>query len=394
MTSPIPFFLHDLGAAEAAAFENALADPILTSGDAVAVFERRFAAVLGRRHAVAVTSSTAAVRLALLALRIGSGDDVITSPLAFVGTATAIIESGARIVFVDVEPDTGNIDPERVEAAITPHTRAIVPVHLYGQMADMPALRTIAHQHGLHIVEEASHSIEGRRDGIAPGELGDAACFSFYATHSLTCGEGGAVVTDSDELAARLRSLRLYGVTQTGADRTRDGYRPWDMTDFGLKCALDNLHAAILLPQLQRLEANLLRRRDLATEYERRLAGIRDLWWPRTRPHVEHARHLFPVWVGRGRRNELLSALQSRGIGVTVNYPAVHLLTYFRQSFGHVTGEFPAAERLGDAALSLPLYPRLATTHVAEIAQAIADVLGRVGRASRGSTATVSQPPE
>jgi dTDP-4-amino-4,6-dideoxygalactose transaminase len=394
MTSAIPFFLHDLGSAEATAFEGALSDPILTSGDAVAEFEKRFAATLGRAHAIGVTSSTAALRLSLLALRIGHGDEVITSPLAFVGTATAIIESGARIVFADVEPDTGNIDPERIEAAITPRTRAIVPVHLYGQMADMRAIRGIADRHGLRIVEDASHSIEGRRDGIGPGEIGDAACFSFYATHSLTCGEGGAVVTDSDELAARLRSLRLYGVTKTGADRTREGYQPWDMTDLGLKCGLDNLHAAILLPQLLRLDANLLRRHELAAEYERRLVRIHDLWWPRTRPHVLHARHLFPVWVGQGRRDELMSALQSRGIGVSVNYPAIHLLTYFRQHFGYVPGDFPATERLSASVLSLPLYPRLPMERVSHIASAVADVLGRVGQRGDRPRATVSQPSE
>lgn len=394
MTSAIPFFLHDLGSAEATAFEGALADPILTSGDAVAEFEKRFAVTLGRAHAIGVTSSTAALHLSLLALRIGPGDEVITSPLAFVGTATAIIESGARIVFADVEPDTGNIDPERIEAAITPQTRAIVPVHLYGQMADMRAIRALADRYGLRIVEDASHSIEGSRDGIGPGEIGDVACFSFYATHSLTCGEGGAVVTDSDELADRLRSLRLYGVTKTGADRTREGYRPWDMTDLGLKCGLDNLHGAILLPQLQRLEANLLRRHDLAAEYERRLVRIHDLWWPRTRPHVLHARHLFPVWVGRGRRDELISALQGRGIGVSVNYPAVHLLTYFRRHFGYIPGAFPATERLSASTLSLPLYPRLPMERVGEIASVIADVLGRVGQRGGRPTATVSQPSE
>lgn len=394
MTSTIPFFLHDLGEAEASAFEGALADPVLTSGDAVAAFEQRFAATLGRAHAVGVTSSTAALHLSLLALRIGRGDEVITSPLAFVGTAAAIIESGARIVFADVEPDTGNLDPERVEAAVTPRTRAIVPFHLYGQMADMLAIRAIAQRHGLHIVEDASHSIEGRRDGVGPGEVGDTACFSFYATHSLTCGEGGAIVTDSDELARRLRSLRLYGVTKTGADRTREGYRPWDMTELGLKCGLDNLHAAILLPQLSRLEANLLRRSDLAKEYERRLGRIHDLWWPRMRPQVRHARHLFPVWIGRGRRDEVLSALQSRGIGVSVNYPAVHLLTYFRESFGHAAGDFPAAERLSSSELSLPLYPRLDIERVREIAGAIAEVLGRVGEGARRPAATVSQPSE
>jgi UDP-4-amino-4-deoxy-L-arabinose-oxoglutarate aminotransferase len=255
----------------------------------------------------------------------------------------------------------------------------------------MRALRAIAERHRLRVIEDASHAIEGARDDAAPGQLADTACFSFYATHSLTCGEGGAIVTDDEALAARLRALRAYGATKTGADRTREGYRHWDTTELGLKCGLDNLHAAILMPQLLRMDAALLRRRELAAEYERRLTGIHDLWWPRTRPNVRHARHLFPVWVGRGRRDELMSALQTRGIGVSVNYPAVHLLTYFRRRFAYAPGDFPVAERLSGAALSLPLYPRLATEGVRETAEAIAEVLGRVGRQA-GRMATVSQP--
>lgn len=387
MKEAIPFFRHDLGAAEAAAFQWALADPILTAGATVALVERQFAELLGRRHAVAVTSCAAALHISLLALDIGPGDEVITTPMAFVGTATAILRSGARPVFVDVEPDTGNIDAALVEAAITPRTRAILPVHLYGQMADMSSLRAIADRHGLRLIEDSAHCIEGRRDGIAPGELGDTACFSFYATQSLTCGDGGAVVTDSDEIAARLRTLRNYGVTKTGADRTREGYSQWDMTDLGMKCNLDNLHAAILLPQFERLESNWSKRCDLAKEYERGLRGIRGLWWPRMRPHVQHARHLFPVWVTSGRRDEVIAALQSRDIGVTVNYPAIHLLTYFRETFGHERGSFPAAERIGDSGLSLPLYPRLPVEQVREIAATVAEVLGHVG-----SPATLPAP--
>ena len=383
MPDGIPFYRHDLGAAEAAAFEQALADPILTTGDTVARFEQRFAARLGRRHAVAVTSSTAAIHISLLALDIAPGDEVITTPMAFVAAAAAIIEVGARPVFVDVEADTGNIDATKIEAAVTVRTRAIVPGHLYGQMSDMRTLREIADRRGLRIVEDATHAIEGRRDGIGPGDLAETACFSFQATKSLTCGEGGAVVTDSDVIAVRLRRLRQYGVTKAAADRAREGYRPWDVPELGEKCNLDNLHAAVLLPQLDRLEANWLRRTDLARDYERHLRGIRDLWWPRTRSHVQHARHLFPVWVGHGRRDELIAALESAGIGVMVNYPPIHLLSYFRETLGHGPGDFPAAERIGASTLSLPLYARLEPDRVRLVADAVAETLGLVGDPAR-----------
>jgi dTDP-4-amino-4,6-dideoxygalactose transaminase len=387
LSAPIPFYLHDLGAAETEAFAQALADPILTTGDTVARFERRFAERLGRKHAIAVQSCTGALHISLVALGIGPGDEVITTPMTFIATATAIIQAGARPVLVDVEPDTGNIDPARVEAAITSRTRAIMPVHLYGQMCDMNALRDIASRRGLRIVEDSAHCVEGRREDLGPGEVGDTACFSFYATKSLTCGEGGAVVTDDDALAARLRALRAHGMTKAAADRAREGYRHWDMPEFGWKYNLDNLHAAILLPQLDRLEANWLKRCALARQYERRLGGIHDLWWPRMRSHVQHARHLFPVWVGRGRRDEVIAALQARGIGVMVNYRAIHLLTYFKQTYGYTRGDFPAAERIGDSTISLPLYPRLEIERIREVACAIGDVLGWVGAQSRESAA-------
>jgi dTDP-4-amino-4,6-dideoxygalactose transaminase len=390
LSGTIPFYLHDLGMSEVVAFEEALRDPILTTGEAVARFEHRFAQSLGRRNAIAVTSCTGALHLSLLALGIGPGDEVITTPMTFIATATAILEAGAKPVFVDVEPDTGNLDANRVEAAITPRTRAIMPVHLYGQMCDMRALREIADRRGLRIVEDAAHCVEGRRDGVGPAELGETACFSFYATKSLTCGEGGAIVTDDDALAAKLRLLRSHGMSKAAADRQREGYRHWDMTEFGWKYNMDNLHAAILLPQLDRLQANWERRSDLAADYESRLGGIPHVWWPRTLPHVTHARHLFPIWVGKGRRDAVIAGLQSRGIGVMVNYRAIHLLSYFRGTLGTVPGMFPIAERLGDATISLPLYPRLTHEQVRTVTGAIVEIMRTIPSEPVSSTSSAA----
>ncbi len=201
----IPFFMHDLGQAELDSIAEVLTGPILTTGETVARFERRFADYLGRRHCLGLTSCTGALHLSLVALGIGPGDEVITTPMTFIATATAILEAGAKPIFVDVEPDTGNLDAACIEAAITKHTRAIVPVHLYGQMCDMEAIRAIADRYGLYVIEDAAHCIEGERNGIRPGQLSHTACFSFYATKNLTCGEGGAVVTDDDALAEKLR---------------------------------------------------------------------------------------------------------------------------------------------------------------------------------------------
>ena len=355
----VPFFRHDLGQRELDSLAQVFKGPILTTGDAVAEFERRFAGYLGRRHAIGATSCTGALHISLAALGIGAGDEVITTPQTFVATALSIAMAGARPVFVDVEADTANLDANLVEAAITPRTKAIMPVHMYGQMCDMRAIRAIADRHRLAIVEDAAHTVEGIRDEVRPGELGHTACFSFYATKNLTCGEGGAVVTDDDALAARLRLLRLHGMTKMAADRAREGYTPWDVTMMGWKYNMDNIQAALLLPQMDRLEPTLARREAIAQRYRSRLAGVPGLRLPVDRAHTRHARHIFPVWISGGRRDEVLDGLQKAGIGVVVNYRAIHLLSWPQQAWGYKAGDFPNAERIGDETISLPFYPQL-----------------------------------
>ena len=374
----VPFFMHDLGQSELDSVAEVLANPILTTGEWVAKFERRFADRLQARHAVAVTSCTGALHISLIALGIGPGDEVITTPMTFIATATAIIEAGAKPVFVDVECSTGNLDAELVQAAITERTRAIMPVHLYGQMCDMRRLRRIADQHGLKIVEDAAHCVEGTRDGVRPGELGDTACFSFYATKNLTCGEGGALITNDDALADELRLLRLHGMNKNANDRHREGYKHWDMTVMGWKYNLDNIQAALLLPQMDRLDDNWRKRGELAAYYQERLWDIPNLSQPETLPGVNHAWHLFPVLVGGGHRDRVIEHLQAQGISVMVNYRAIHLLTYFRETFGFREGDFPVAEQIGDASLSLPFYPNMPRENADIVADELARALERV----------------
>jgi dTDP-4-amino-4,6-dideoxygalactose transaminase len=369
--SAIPFFLHDLGRPELDAVAQVLAGPLLTTGETVAQFERRFADYLGCKHALGVTSCTGALHMSLLALGIGAGDEVITTPLTFIATSTAIVEAGARPVFVDVEPETGLIDPKLIEGAITERTRAIMPVHLYGQMCDMRALRAIADRHGLAIIEDCAHCIEGRRDGVQPGQLGDTACFSFYATKNMTCGEGGALVFNDDRLLEPLKLLRLHGMTRNAADRMKEGYRHWDMTMLGWKYNLDNIHAALLIPQLDRLDDNWELRRSLAERYEAALEEVSEVTLPRNYEGIRHARHLFPIFVADAMRDEVIAGLQAAGVGCVVNYRAIHLLTWFRETYGYRPGDFPIAEQLGDRVLSLPFYPRMPHAHVDVVVEQI-----------------------
>jgi len=376
VTWRIPYFRHDLGKAELDSVARVLDGEILTTGQAVADFEAKFAEYLGRPHALGVTSCTGALHLALIGLDIGPGDEVITTPMSFVATATAILEAGATPVFVDVERDTGNLDAARVEAAITPRTKAILPVHLYGLMCDMRALRTIADRHGLRLIEDAAHCIEGARDGVRPGELSDAACFSFYATKNLTCGEGGAIVVNDDALMERLKLLRLHGMTRMGAESAREGYRHWDMVVLGWKYNMSNIEAALLLPQFARIDAKLARRRALAERYEKGFAGIDGIALPSTPRDCVHGRHIYTVWCDAVPRDELVAHLHGERIGAVVNYRPIHLMAFFVERYGYQRGDFPIAEWIGDRTVSLPFYPDMKLKDVDIVVDAVAACIG------------------
>src|SRR5262249_23205794 len=376
VTWRIPYFRHDLGEAELACLASVLEGEILTTGDAVSEFEAKFAACLGVRHVLGVTSCTGALHMALLALDIGSGDEVITTPMSFVATATAILEADATPVFVDVEPDTGNLDAARVEAAITPRTKAILPVHLYGLMCDMRAMRTIADRHGLRLIEDAAHCIEGARDGVRPGELSDAACFSFYATKNLTCGEGGAIVVNDDAVGERLKLRRRHGRRRMGAEGAREGYRHWDMVVLGWKYNMSNIEAALLLPQFARIDAKLARRHALAERYKKGFAGMVGITLPSAPPGCVHGRHVYTVWCDAVPRDELVAHLHGERIGAVVNYRPIHLMAYFVERYGYRRGDFPIAEWIGDRTVSLPFYPDMELEDVDIVVDAVAACIG------------------
>lgn len=372
----IEFHRHSLGEEEKAAVGRVLDSVFLTTGDEVYAFEREFADFLGVPDVVAVSSCTAALHLSLVGLGIGPGDEVITTAMTFIATATAIVHAGAVPVLVDVEAATGNIDPALVEAAITPRTKAIIAVHLYGTMADVVALRDIADRHGLALVEDAAHCVEGSRDGHRPGQLGDAACFSFYATKTLTCGEGGAIAVRDPELAERLRRIRLHGMSKNAADRYRGRYEHWDMVELGWKANLTNIQAAMLRPQLSRLEGRRRRRDQIAHVYDATIDALDGVDRPIVPAGVVPARHLYTAWIADGRRDDVLAMLGDRGIGTAVNYRAIHRLTWFQQN---VPTQFPLpnAERIGDETLSLPLYDKLTDGEVARVCSALAESLGQ-----------------
>ena len=355
----IEFFKHNIGRREIRDVNRALRQLFLTTGREVERFEKAFADFLGLPHAVGVTSCTGALHISLSGLGVEPGDEVITTPLSFAATALAILHASATPVFVDVEPGTGNLDASLIEAAITPRTRAILPVHLYGQMCDMRAIHRIAENRGLAVVEDAAHALEAARDGVRVGELGDAACFSFYPTKSITCGEGGAVATANAELAGRLRLLRYHGMNKSAADRYGKDEVGYEITCLGWKYNLDNIKAALLIGQLERVWKFHGKRARLAAHYRKKLSGAPGIRLIEELPESRHAWHLFTLLVPPEKRAEFVRRIKAAGIGVSINYVPIHLLKFFREKFGFKPGMFPAAETIGAGIVCLPLYPKL-----------------------------------
>lgn len=345
-------------------------------------FERMFAEYVGAPHAVAVSSGTAALHLSLLAAGIGEGAEVITTAMTFCSTANAIVHAGARPVFADVDPATGNVDPGLVAAAVTERTAAILPVHYAGRPCRMDSLEEIAEAHGLLLIEDGAHAIGGAFGERRVGAIGDATCFSFYVTKNLVTGEGGMVTTGDAELASRIRRLSLHGMTRDAWQRFAvDAFRHYEVTEPGFKNNMTDLQAAIGLHQLAKVDRGLERRREIWAAYDAGLAGLPlELPAPEERDTV-HARHLYTVLVdtspaGKSRDRVLDDLIQHR-IGTGVHYRPVHLHPWYRQRFGHADGDFPNAEGIGASTLSLPLSAGLTDGDVEDVVEAVTEVVSR-----------------
>ena len=368
----VPFYLHDLDPEAAKPVAKVLASPFLTTGAVGREVEQQLRDFFAIDHAFLVNSWTNGAVATLLALGVGPGDEVIVPAMTFIASANVACLVGARPVFVDVDPETLLVQPEAVAAAVSPKTRAVVPVHLYGRMCDLPGLRAaLAPRDDIAIIEDAAHCFEGLRDGDPPGRHSDAAIFSFYATKNVTCGEGGAVVTRDPGLAQRLARTRLHGMSELAIDRMRDArYQHWDMLCLGTKANLPDLLAALLPPQIAEVRSRLASREALAARYEAAF-GDTPLRLSSPAPGCLDARHLFCIHVPPACRDQAILALNARGIGVTVNYRAVPTLSYYRETYGHGPEDFPVSQHWGDGTISLPLYPRLTETQQDEVIAAV-----------------------
>jgi len=348
-----------------AAVESVLASGTLILGPNVAAFEAEFAAYCGVAHGVGVDNGTSAVMLALLAVGLGPGDEVVTVSNTAVPTVSAIVGAGGTPRFVDIDPATYLMDVSALEAAVTPRTKAVVPVHLFGQCAAMEAVHEVAGRHGLAVVEDCAQAHGATRHGKVAGSMSDAAAFSFYPTKILGAyGDGGMVLTDSPDVAAKLKRLRFYGMEKT-----------YYALEHGVNSRLDELHAAILRGKLKHLPGYIARRRELAARYDAALAGT-SLALPAVAPGNEHAYYLYVV--RHPRRDAVMAGLKARDVNVNISYPwPIHTMPGYIH-LGCREGDLPATEQAAREIFSLPMYPSLTDAEQDQAIDALRAVLAEV----------------
>jgi dTDP-4-amino-4,6-dideoxygalactose transaminase len=350
------------------------------TGPRVARFEQDFAAFKDCKHAVAVSSCTAALHLSMIALDIGPGDEVITTSMTFCATVNAIIHAGATPVLVDCERDSMNISPSAIEASITDKTKAIVPVHFAGRPCDMDAICAIAQKHNLRIIEDCAHAIESDYHGKPTGTFGDVGCFSFYVTKNIITGEGGMVTTNDDEIASRIKIAALHGMSKDAWKRFSDeGYKHYQVVSIGFKNNMTDLQAALGIHQLTRIEPYWQRRRQIWQRYQQAFADSPVFLPQEAQFQTRHAHHLYTVLVDIDRlkvsRDQILTALTAEGIGVGVHYLPVHTHPFYQQTFAWKNGQFPNAEWIGDRTLSLPLSVKMSDQDAEDVIVAVRKVL-------------------
>ncbi len=368
-TYDIPLSRPDITEHEIAAVTAVLRTPQLSLGPRLPAFEQRMAAYAGTRHAVAVNSGTSALHLCVRALGIGPGDEVITTPFSFVASANCMLFEGARPVFVDIDPVTLNIDPARIAAAITPRTKAILPVHVFGLAADMAAIGALAQQHGLAVIEDACEALGAHVHGRLAGALGDCGTFGFYPNKQITTGEGGVLVTNRDDIAHLAASMRNQG---------RDDGMGWlSHARLGYNYRLSDINCALGIAQLERIEEILAARARVAACYDQLLAEhapriVRPCAPP---PGMTRSWFVYAVQLPPGstadQRNALITHLRARGIGCNHYFPCIHLQPFYRAQCGYTPGDFPVTEDVSSRSIALPFFNRLTRDDIACVAQEV-----------------------
>lgn len=352
----------------------------LGTGPKVAEFEQRVAAYKGSRHAVAVNSCTAGLHLSCLAAGLGAGDEVIVPAMTFCATVNAVVHAGATPVLVDVDRKTCNIDVEQVRRALTPRTKAIIPVHFAGRACDMDALMSLASEHDLKIIEDCAHAIETEYKGRKAGTIGDLGVLSFYSTKNVVTGEGGMVLTDDSEIAARLKVLALHGMSADAWRRFSDaGYRHYDVVEVGFKYNMMDLQAAIGIHQIQRVDQYWNRRRAVWDVYMREFADLPLELPAPLEDDCRHGLHLFTLLISPSApvsRDEFLMEMHQRKIGTGVHYRSIASHSVYQKMFGWREEDFPVAAEIGQRTVSIPLSAKLSEEEVSYVVQTVRSILG------------------
>lgn len=348
----------------------------LTMGPKTLAFENNFANYTGARHAISCNSCTAALHLSLIAAGIGPGDEVITTPYTFATTANVIVHVGAKPVFVDIKKDSFNIDPEKIAAAITPATKAIIPVDFGGLPCDLKEITHIAQENDLSVFEDAAHSMGAEYNGKKIGTLADTTSFSFYATKNMTTGEGGMITTEDDELAEKMRLLRLHGISHDAWKRyTKEGSWYYEIELCGWKYNMTDIQASLGIHQLKKIDRFCKIRKQYADLYSKYLSNTEGLILPREEDGKKHVFHLYPLLLEDYDRNQFIQEMTQRGIGCSVHFIPLHLHPFYQRTFKYAKGDFPNAEWTYEREVSLPLYPGMSPHDLSHVCKTIEDIL-------------------
>ncbi len=378
----LPFHRPWIGEEEIAEVADVLRSGWVTTGPRTKRFEAEFSSYVGAKHGVAMNSCTAALHVGLAVAGVGPGDEVITSPITFPATANVVVHLGANPVFVDVERDTLNMDAGSLEGAITPRTRAIVPVHFVGHPCDMDPILEIARRRRLFVVEDAAHAIETKYKGRKVGSIGDMTAFSFYATKNITTGEGGMLTYDEDRFDAPARMLSLHGISKDAWKRySSSGYQHWETEYAGYKYNMFDVQAAVGLHQMKRIGDFHARRAAIMARYRKAFEGHFGLSMLAHRPDIVHAEHVCVVLLTlenlTATRDQVMNEIQARNVGIGIHFRSLHVQKFYREKFGFKPEDFPNALWATERVLSLPLYPRMSDQDVEDVIRVVNAVLER-----------------
>lgn len=363
-TSFLPLSRPDIGEEEKAEVLDTLNSDWLSKGPKTKKFEEQFKDYVGAKHAIALSSCTAALHIALLTVGVMPGDEVITSPLTFIATGNAILYVGAKPVFVDIQRDTYNMDPELLEQRITEKTKAIIPVHFAGLPCEMDDIQKIAKKYQIPIIEDAAHAIGASFKGKKVGNIGDITCFSFYATKTLTTGDGGLITTNNEDFARKLEILSLHGMSTGAWQRySPTGSAKWEMVELGYKYNMTDIQASLGIHQLAKIDSFVKKREDIFCFYDKMLKEIPEIQIPASRGYCKHARYIYPIVLRTEKltagRLELINHLKAENIGTGIHFISIHLQPYYEKLFGFKPEAFQNALYVSDRILSLPLFTKM-----------------------------------